>query len=720
VAAVAGPSTPSTAAPAVSLHQVWSVGVPDRGYPIAQSSPTVATLDGGGPSVVVGDRAGHVYALHLSNGSSVAGWPASTPDGIGVDSTPSSSGANVFVGVGGAAKPNEGGYESFAANGAARWFREIPAAPGSASVSGVQASLAVGDLQGSPDVVAGSLGQEEDALNAVNGAVLPGFPWFQADSNFSTPALADVYRNGQTDIVEGGASTKGVAYGYQYENGGHIRVVSPGGKLVCQYNTNQAVQSSPAVGEFLSGGAVGIVAGTGSTYTGVSNTDQVLAVGPGCNLVWASTLDGRTNSSPALVDALGNGQLQVAEGTNINGADKAGSVWLLDGATGRAIWHVPAIGAIIGGIVSANLGGGYQDLVVATMNGLEVLDGRTGAKMATADVGQIGMQNSALVTDDANGTIGITVAGYYNNGGLDQGIVVHFEVPASVGRLAGETGAWPMFHHDPQLTGDAGTPPPIVAAPCRPPATTPRGYYMDASDGGIFTFGNLPFCGSTGNRVLNRPVVGMAATPNAGGYWLVASDGGIFTFGDAHFYGSTGNLHLVRPVVGMATTKNGGGYWMVASDGGIFTFGDAHFWGSTGNLHLAKPVVGMATDPATGGYWMVASDGGIFAFHAPFYGSTGNRHLAKPIVGMAATPDGKGYWLVASDGGIFAFGDAHFWGSTGNLHLAKPVVGMATDPATGGYWMVASDGGIFAFHAPFYGSTGNLHLVKPIVGMAGV
>ena len=30
------------------------------------------------------------------------------------------------------------------------------------------------------------------------------------------------------------------------------------------------------------------------------------------------------------------------------------------------------------------------------------------------------------------------------------------------------------------------------------------------------------------------------ATPDGKGYWLVASDGGIFTFGDAHFYGSTG------------------------------------------------------------------------------------------------------------------------------------------------------------------------------------
>jgi hypothetical protein len=44
----------------------------------------------------------------------------------------------------------------------------------------------------------------------------------------------------------------------------------------------------------------------------------------------------------------------------------------------------------------------------------------------------------------------------------------------------------------------------------------------------------------------------MAATPDGGGYWLVASDGGIFTFGDAPFEGSTGGIALNRSIVGMA------------------------------------------------------------------------------------------------------------------------------------------------------------------------
>ncbi len=50
---------------------------------------------------------------------------------------------------------------------------------------------------------------------------------------------------------------------------------------------------------------------------------------------------------------------------------------------------------------------------------------------------------------------------------------------------------------------------------------------------------------------LNQPLVGMAATGDQQGYWMVASDGGVFTYGDAHFFGSTGNIHLNRPIVGL-------------------------------------------------------------------------------------------------------------------------------------------------------------------------
>ena len=98
----------------------------------------------------------------------------------------------------------------------------------------------------------------------------------------------------------------------------------------------------------------------------------------------------------------------------------------------------------------------------------------------------------------------------------------------------------------------------------------------------------------------------MAATPSGRGYWLVASDGGIFSFGDAAFFGRRARSTLNRPIVGMAATPTGRGYWLVATDGGIFSFGDAAFFGSTGAIGLDPPIVGMGASPSGQGYWLVA------------------------------------------------------------------------------------------------------------------
>jgi IPT/TIG domain len=102
------------------------------------------------------------------------------------------------------------------------------------------------------------------------------------------------------------------------------------------------------------------------------------------------------------------------------------------------------------------------------------------------------------------------------------------------------------------------------------------------------------FAGTSATSASDQFTYTSAPTPSGKGYWLVASDGGIFTYGDAHFYGSTGAITLNKSIVGMAATPSGKGYWLVASDGGIFNYGDAHFYGSTGAITLNKSIVAMA------------------------------------------------------------------------------------------------------------------------------
>ncbi len=711
-----------------NANLTWSTDLPDAGNAVALSSPNVANLDGQ-PAVVVGDLSGKVYAYHLSNGSGVAGWPYNA--GAPVQSSPSvapiSPGGtdSVFVGTGDAGSPTSGGYQAITNTGGDQWFVQ-ETNPGTDSVahSGVSASLTVGNYAGGFGVEAGSLGQNTYALGAGNGALLGGFPWFQADSVFSTAAVADLYGDGDNELISGGDSSAGLAYGQTYSNGGHIRILSsagnagaatPSGGLICQYNTTQNIdRSSPAVGQFLGGGAVGIAIGDGSIYgPSVSDANKVFAINTSCGLAWSDQLNGVTADSPALANVTGNGQLDVVEGTAAN------TVYVLNGTNGATVWSAGTTGQVIGSPVTADLtGGGYQDVIVPTTAGIDIFDGKSGAEVAVLDQ-SYGFQGSPLVTDDPDGHIGITAAGYF--GSNDTGYIAHWEIDNTngSGSSINEPGAWPQFHHDPQLTGDAGTPQPTLQVPCNAPAGAPNGYLLSASDGGVFNYGNIPFCGSTGSIHLNKPVVASAMTRDGGGYWEVASDGGIFAFGDAQFYGSMGGKPLNQPIVGMAATPDGGGYWLVASDGGIFSFGDAKFYGSTGGMRLNQPIVGMAATPSGGGYWLVASDGGIFSYgNAKFSGSMGGKPLNQRIVGMAADGQTGGYWEVAADGGIFSFG-APFYGSTGSIRLNAPIVGMESSGNGAGYRFVASDGGIFSYNAPFYGSMGGKALNKPVVAMSG-
>ncbi len=277
--------------------------------------------------------------------------------------------------------------------------------------------------------------------------------------------------------------------------------------------------------------------------------------------------------------------------------------------------------------------------------------------------------------------------------------------------------------------------------------TQARGYWMDSADGGVYTFGGAGYFGSAGqldpsaapggnNAVhLAAPIVGMASTPDGKGYWLVASDGGVFAFGDAGFFGSAGGLHLAAPIVGMASTPDGKGYWLVASDGGIFTYGDAGYFGSAGQLnpgatpggtnsvHLAAPIVGMESTPDGAGYWLVASDGGVFAFgNAGFFGSVGIA--GTRVVSMSTTSDGKGYWLLDAAGSVHPFGDAAFLGATGSpSSVLATVPGGSGSSGTGSqdYLIAGPTGAVVTFGAASYqGDAVGTPLAAPIVGLAPV
>jgi hypothetical protein len=153
-----------------------------------------------------------------------------------------------------------------------------------------------------------------------------------------------------------------------------------------------------------------------------------------------------------------------------------------------------------------------------------------------------------------------------------------------------------------------------------------------------------------GGAVLQRPVVGIVPTKDDGGYWLDASDGGVCSFGDTSFYGSLPGLglhpsgsvllnSLNAPNVGMVPSIDDGGYFMVASDGGVFAFGDAKFEGSCPGIGgCSGAVVAVIPDATGNGCWLVTKTGNVYAFrNAPNYGGAGAT--SEPVTSAVRTPD---------------------------------------------------------------------------------
>ena len=104
--------------------------------------------------------------------------------------------------------------------------------------------------------------------------------------------------------------------------------------------------------------------------------------------------------------------------------------------------------------------------------------------------------------------------------------------------------------------------------------------------------------GRWAGRRLAQPVVAMAAAAPGGGYWLVASDGGIFAFGGAGFFGSMGGRPLSRPVVGMTPDVDGPGLL----GGGSATAGSSPSAtrpsrGPRAGPDWSAPMVGIAAPP---------------------------------------------------------------------------------------------------------------------------
>jgi hypothetical protein len=213
------------------------------------------------------------------------------------------------------------------------------------------------------------------------------------------------------------------------------------------------------------------------------------------------------------------------------------------------------------------------------------------------------------------------------------------------------------------------------------------GYWLDASDGGVFSFGDTQFHGSIPGlglnpassglpNSLNAPIVGMVPSHDQGGYFMVASDGGVFAFGDAHFAGSCPGIGVCSgAAVAVMADGSGNGYWLITQTGHVYTFGDAPYLGAPGAQ--SSNITSAVATPSGHGYWILDGDGQVFAYGDAAYlgnvaaGATGELN---PATAIFATSDGGGYWVADAEGKVFTFGDAPNEGDMSGTRLNGAII----------------------------------------------
>jgi hypothetical protein len=218
------------------------------------------------------------------------------------------------------------------------------------------------------------------------------------------------------------------------------------------------------------------------------------------------------------------------------------------------------------------------------------------------------------------------------------------------------------------------------------PTASRAGYWLVASDGGVFAFGNAGYYGSipgaglapAGSGLphsLNAPIVGMVPSSDGGGYFMVASDGGVFAFGGARFEGSCPGMGgCSGAAVSVVPDASGNGYWLITQTGNVYAFGDAPFYGAPGNQ--GSPVTSAVRTADGGGYWVLLADGAVYAYGDAVgrggpVGAVGGFNPASAIFSDA---DGGGYWVASAAGAVYSYGDAPDDGSMAGNHLNGSII----------------------------------------------
>ena len=620
-------------------------------------------------------------------------------------------------------------------------------------------SPTVADVNGDgrPEIVIGHQNGLLHVISAANGHDLAGWPQQTGTAIDSTPAVGDLFDNGQKEVVVGLGST------WVANQQGGVRIYNANGSLHCVYRTgdyfNQwtndphpdgyadGVYSSPAIGDINGDGYPDVVFGGFDLH--------VHAIDRNCHSILSDNIEDSDWSSPALYDINGDGRLDILIGgdqtaggfINWSGGEFRAIEWMPTSTTlcsnCREVWKHQLNDTMMSSAAVGDIDGdGRPEVVVGGGNFYHRSDGHKvfawhvddGSTVPCWPATMTGSTGSPALGDlSGNGIPEVVdsdstgwVRAYNGNGTLRWATRLWAFSPSQAGGGA----ASPMIadmngdgHNDVGVGNNFGY------------------FVLNGVNGAIMT---------TVDTFESHEAVGAVADFGSGVGWRLVVDGfntpnhtsrlqafampapktavpwGMFRRDPLHHAGPVA-LHLLPAGICRATQNpvshpiaaSSRGYWVESADGGVYALKGAPYYGSAAG-RIRGTAVAMAPTHSGGGYYLLDNGGDIFPFgDARSFGSMAGARLNAPIIALAPTPSGRGYWLLASDGGVFSFGDARFYGSMGATRLNKPVISMAATRSGHGYWLLASDGGVFSFgDARFHGSTGNIHLNSPVLSMA--
>jgi hypothetical protein len=615
------------------------------------------------------------------------------------------------------------------------------------------------DGNGTNDIVIGDQSGVLHVINPNTGNDIAHWPQFAVVSGAptaidSTPAVADLQKDGKKEIVVGAGST------WQPNHNGGVIIFNADGSIHCVFHTlddgnpwtntgipsgyTQPVFSSPAIGDINGDGFPDIVFG--------SFDGHIYAISRNCTKMMDESIEDSVWSSPALYDIDGDGHDEIF----IGGDQAAGGAIDWSGGEFRAIKYVPG----------------------APGNAVELWKNQVNDTI---------WSSPALCDIDNDGRLEVVVGDgfFYHRSATNQVFAWHADNGSSLPGWPVTTGGQTMSS---PACGDLGNDkiPEVVVSSGdgyvhayegngsqkwatqlkyydgsnhNAPASSPiiadfnGDGIEDVGAGNDYAFfalngvnGSISY---TVNTFLSHESAG--AVGNFGGAgWKLIVDGfdtpdhtntiqafnmpsqsktpawPEFRHDSAHLAGPIGNnllgpgfCHRPQNPTPTPNAASSQGYWVASANGSVYSMHGAPYHGNAqGRVHGI--VVGIAATHSGGGYYLLDSAGDIFPFgDAVSHGSEAGKQLNAPIIALAPTPSGHGYWLLGRDGGVFTFGDAHFYGSEGGTRLNAPIISMAATTTGHGYFLLASDGGVFTFgDARFRGSTGGMRLNAPVISMA--